>query len=114
MNKVLFHFVRGLWFLLSLLPFCVHYLLSDIIYLIIYKLAGYRIKVVRGNLEASFPEKSEAELRLIARRFYQCLCDYFVETVKIRSALSAVISQTLSHSLSLSIPIIYTICFFVK
>jgi len=85
MNKVLFHFVRGLWFLLSLLPFCVHYLLSDIIYLIIYKLAGYRIKVVRGNLEASFPEKSEAELRLIERRFYQCLCDYFVETVKMRT-----------------------------
>jgi len=43
---------------------------------------GYRRKVVWKNLSASFPEKSEAELKEIERGFYHFLCDYFVETVK--------------------------------
>ena len=82
MKKTLFYTVKALWYLLSLLPFWVHYLFSDLIYLILYKVAGYRVKVVRGNLESSFPEKSTEELRAIERRFYHRLCDYFAETVK--------------------------------
>lgn len=74
--------VYAIWFLLSLLPFWVHYLFSDFIYLILYKLLGYRVKVVRKNLTESFPEKSEQELREIERKFYRRLCDYFVELVK--------------------------------
>lgn len=70
------------WYLLSLLPWWVHYLLSDAIYLILYRLVGYRVKVVRSNLQSSFPEKSDKELRQIERRFYHSLCDYFVEMVK--------------------------------
>ncbi|MBR6319836.1 MAG: lysophospholipid acyltransferase family protein [Prevotella sp.] len=70
------------WYLLSLLPWWVHYLLSDAIYLILYRLIGYRVKVVRSNLQSSFPEKSDKELRQIERRFYHSLCDYFVEMVK--------------------------------
>ena len=72
-------------YLLSLLPFWVHYLLSDAIYLILYRLIGYRVKVVRGNLESAFPEKSREELRTIERRFYHRLCDYFAETIKLVS-----------------------------
>jgi KDO2-lipid IV(A) lauroyltransferase len=41
--------------------------------------------VVRENLEASFPEKTMHELRQIERRFYHRLCDYFVETVKMKT-----------------------------
>ena len=74
-----------LWHLLSYLPLRIHYVLSDIVYLILYRMVGYRVKVVRGNLEASFPEKTEQELRQIERRFYHRLCDYFVETVKMRT-----------------------------
>lgn len=82
MNKVVYYLVYGIWYLLSLLPFCVHYLFSDFVYLILYRLIGYRIKVVRNNLTTSFPEKSEAEIREIERKFYHRLCDYFVEAVK--------------------------------
>ena len=89
MNSLLYHIVSALWGLLSLLPFWVHYLLSDFIYIIIYKVIGYRIKVVRRNLESSFPEKPEAELRQIERRFYHCLCDYFVESVKLMTMSEA-------------------------
>jgi KDO2-lipid IV(A) lauroyltransferase len=82
MNKVVYYLVYGIWYLLSLLPFCVHYLFSDFVYLILYRLIGYRVKVVRNNLTTSFPEKSEAEIRKIERKFYHRLCDYFVEAVK--------------------------------
>ncbi len=77
-----YNILYAAWYLFSLLPFCVHYVLSYFIYFILYRLMGYRIPVVRKNLETSFPEKSESELRDIERKFYHQLCDYFVETVK--------------------------------
>lgn len=75
----------ALWYALSLLPFCVHYVLSDLLYVIVYRLLGYRRDVVRNNLSTSFPEKSQEELLQIERGFYHSLCDYFVETVKMIS-----------------------------
>ena len=69
--------------LISRLPFKVLYILSDIAYLFVYHLVGYRKEIVRKNLSASFPEKSEKELREIERKFYHWLCDYFVETLKL-------------------------------
>ena len=81
----MYYIISILWHLLSYLPLRIHYVLSDLIYLILYRIVGYRIKVVRGNLETSFPEMREQELRQIERRFYQQLCDYFVETVKMRT-----------------------------
>lgn len=82
MKQVLYFIIFAIWYLFSLLPLRIHYVLSDGIYLIVYRLIGYRVKVVRNNLEKSFPEKTEKELREIERKFYHCLCDYFVETIK--------------------------------
>ncbi len=73
----------GLLYLLSLLPMWVHYIFSDIIYLIIYYVVRYRVKIVRKNLSTSFPEKSEKELRHIERRFYRWFSEYLVESVKL-------------------------------
>lgn len=80
--KLLYSLLYGIWYLLSLLPLCIHYMLSDFIYLVLYKMLGYRKEIVRKNLATSFPEKSEAELKAIERKFYHCLCDYFAESVK--------------------------------
>ena len=82
MKKATYCLLYGFWYLMSLLPLRIHYLLSDAIYLLLYRLIGYRVRVVRSNLESSFPKKSEQELRAVERRFYHQLCDYFVETVK--------------------------------
>jgi KDO2-lipid IV(A) lauroyltransferase len=79
----MYYVVFTFWYLLSLLPMRVHYVLSDILYVLLYKLAGYRIPVVRKNLADSFPEKTEQERRQIERGFYHFLCDYFVETLKL-------------------------------
>lgn len=82
---MVYYVVYAFWYLLSLLPMRIHYLLSDGLYLIIYRLAKYRIKVVRNNLSSSFPEKTEDELRQIERDFYHWFCDYIAETVKMFS-----------------------------
>ena len=83
MMKLLYWLTYGTLYLLSLLPLRVHYIISDFIYLVVYHLVGYRVKLVRKNLADSFPEKSETELRRIERDFYRWFCDYLVETVKL-------------------------------
>ena len=67
---------------ISLLPFPLLYLLSDGIYVVIYKVLGYRKEVVMNNLRNSFPEKDEAELKAIASKFYRWFCDLTLETLK--------------------------------
>ncbi|MEM9051407.1 MAG: lysophospholipid acyltransferase family protein [Bacteroidota bacterium] len=67
---------------LSLLPHFVLYGLSDIFYLLVYRLIGYRKKVVRGNLKRSFPNKSEKEIIKIEKAFYHHLMDLGVESLK--------------------------------
>lgn len=47
MKKTVYYLIYGLWWLLSLLPLRVLYVLSDGLYLLAYHLLHYRIKVVR-------------------------------------------------------------------
>ena len=67
--------------LLSLLPLRVLYAISDFNRLLIYFVFHYRRKVVETNLKNAFPEKSEAERKNIEWRFYQHLCDLFIEEI---------------------------------
>jgi len=81
--RLFYYVIYSLWFLLSLLPLRIHYMLSDLLYLIIYKLIHYRIGVVRKNIQESFPEKDEDELLAIERGFYHWFCDYLAESIKL-------------------------------
>lgn len=83
MSRLLYYILYVWMYLHALLPFRVLYILSDILYFFVYKIAGYRLKVVRHNLEASFPEKTKHERLTIEREFYHHFCDYFVETLKL-------------------------------
>lgn len=56
-------------------------ILSDIVYFFVYHVVRYRRAVTRGNLAASFPDKSEAELRQIERRYYRHMADLLVEGI---------------------------------
>jgi len=60
----------------------VHYINSDLLFWLLFRVIGYRRRVVWKNLTESFPEKSEEELRRTERGFYHFFCDYIVETVK--------------------------------
>ncbi|MCB0616984.1 MAG: hypothetical protein KDC75_26885, partial [Phaeodactylibacter sp.] len=68
MGTLVYYLTLPLIYGISLLPFPLLYLLSDGIYVLIYHVFGYRKQVVWSNLRNSFPEKSEAELRVIMRR----------------------------------------------
>ncbi len=81
--KILYYIISAVWYVFSLLPMRVHYVISDLMFWLLYKLVGYRRDVVRKNLTESFPEKSEEELQRIERGFYHFFCDYLVETVKL-------------------------------
>ena len=72
-----------LLYLLSLLPFWLLYRISDVLYLILYYIVGYRKKVVAENLRTSFPEKSSEELKSIEKKYFRYLADVIVETVKL-------------------------------
>ena len=78
----MYYLVYGVLWLFSLLPMWVHYVIADGIYLIVYRLVGYRKKLVRKNLADSFPEKTKEELQAIEKGFYHWFCDYLVETIK--------------------------------
>ena len=82
LNHLLASLAIGILWLLSLLPLWAHYLISDMMYLVLYRLIKYRLKVVRKNLESAFPEKSADDIRQIERDFYHWFCDYIVETFK--------------------------------
>jgi KDO2-lipid IV(A) lauroyltransferase len=70
-------------YLVSALPFKLLYVVSDFLNLILFRIVGYRKKVVMENLRNSFPGKSEEELYRICKKFYHHLCDFFLETIKI-------------------------------
>ncbi len=80
--EVVYRFVYGVLWLLSLLPMRVHYALSDLVlYPIVYHLVRYRRRIVARQLADCFPERPAAELKREERRFYHFLCDYMVETL---------------------------------
>ncbi len=81
--KIVYYIVYIIWYGFSLLPLRVFYVISDMLFWILYIIIGYRRKVVWQNLKTSFPEKSEERLRKIERGFYHFFCDYLVESVKL-------------------------------
>ncbi len=68
---------------ISLLPFPVLYFISDGLYLILFRIIGYRKKVVIQNVQKSFPQKSKAGQSEIVSEFYKHLCDLVVESIKV-------------------------------
>lgn len=84
-QRILYHICSTLWYVFSLLPMWWHYLVADFFYVVIYRLAHYRIKMVRKNLRDSFPEKTEDELLKIEKGFYHYFTDIIVEAFKMKS-----------------------------
>jgi Kdo2-lipid IVA lauroyltransferase/acyltransferase len=69
--------------IITLLPLRILYIFSDLLYLVLYHIVSYRRKVVATNLKNSFPEKSDAERKVIEKKFYRHLADLMVETFKL-------------------------------
>jgi KDO2-lipid IV(A) lauroyltransferase len=83
MDAVAFYIFYGLIWTVTLLPLRVLYIISDLLYLLLYYIIGYRKKVVRANLKNAFPGITDAERITIEKKFFRHLSDMFVETVKL-------------------------------
>ena len=85
--------------LLSYLPFWLLYFFSDVLFVITFYLFRYRKGVVFANLAAAFPEKTAAERKNIAKKFYKNLTDIVVETLKTLTISEAELGKrvTLTH-----------------
>jgi Kdo2-lipid IVA lauroyltransferase/acyltransferase len=68
---------------ISLLPLWLLYGVSDVLYLVVYHIAGYRRAVVHANLVQAFPDKSPKEIKRLTRKYYRNLTDMMVETIKL-------------------------------
>lgn len=79
----MYYLLLALFYSISILPLWLLYIISDGLYLIIYRLMGYRRKVVMENLVQAFPEMSERERKKLAAKFYRNLTDMMVETIKL-------------------------------
>ncbi len=83
MAALSYYLLLPLLYFFSILPMKVLYFVSDyLIFPLLYKVIGYRKKVVAENLRNSFPEKSEAQRLKIEADFYHHLSDLFVEIIK--------------------------------
>ena len=82
MNLLLFIIAYPLLLLISILPFRILYILSDVIYFLVYRVIGYRKKVVRSNLALALPHLSDEERLIVEKKSYKHLCDMFLEMIK--------------------------------
>lgn len=74
--------IRPIIKLLSLLPLRFLYMISSLLYPLVFHVFAYRRATVRKNLSMSFPDRTSEEIRRIESAFYRHFCDLIVEGVK--------------------------------
>ncbi|MFI3258699.1 MAG: lysophospholipid acyltransferase family protein [Rikenellaceae bacterium] len=71
--------IWALCYLIGHLPhFVLYNIIAPVVYFILYRMVGYRRRVVMENLERSFPRRSEEEREEIARKFYVVMSEILV------------------------------------
>ncbi|MDB5284399.1 MAG: lipid biosynthesis acyltransferase, partial [Bacteroidota bacterium] len=70
------------FYFFAYLPTPVLYTLADVLAFTLRSVVGYRKEVVLSNLRKSFPEKSEEEIKSIAKRSYRHLADRVIENIR--------------------------------
>lgn len=74
----------------AVLPYWFRYfVVENVVFFVLYYCLRYRMKVVKGNLRNSFPQKGNLELLRIRRKFYRTLSEIFVDTVSLAGVNSA-------------------------
>ncbi|MDR1898055.1 MAG: lysophospholipid acyltransferase family protein [Prevotellaceae bacterium] len=71
--------LKAVLFAVSLIPLEWGYMFAHFIYFLLVYVVRYRKKVIESNLRMVFPAKTEAEISLIAKKYYRHLSEIFVE-----------------------------------
>ena len=95
MKRLLYYLLYSSWYMFSLLPLRVLYVLSDVIFFVIFYILKYRRRTVWVNIVTSFPEREPEEHEVIERNFYKWFCDYLVENIKLMTIKPEEIKQRL-------------------
>ncbi len=86
LNRLAYRLLFAVCWIIGLLPHWFLYrVVVQFIYFILRHIVHYRQRVVRSNLSSSFPEKTASELRLIERKFYHNLAEYFIDAIDLAS-----------------------------
>lgn len=84
MNRLIYIVAAPLLFIVSNLPFWLLYQLSNLLYVFLYHVIGYRKGVVQKNITLCGFATSAAEQKKLERKFYRFLCDLFLEAIKVK------------------------------
>ncbi len=98
MSAISFYLSLPFLIFFSVLPFRVLYILSDLLFPVIYYLVGYRKKVVFDNISNAFPEKTEEEVELLAKKFYRHFLDVVFEILKMRTISPKKLNKRIRYS----------------
>lgn len=82
MQSVGYYLIYPLLWFISILPFRVAYIISDILYVILYYLVVYRKETILKNLNIAFPNQSAAWHQEIHKQSTKHFCDTFIEIIK--------------------------------
>jgi len=83
MMRIGFYIFYAIAWMVSLMPFWMMHILSDLIYFLLFHVFAYRKQVTYENLRNAFPEKDEQWIRKTARKFYRHLADIILEDIKV-------------------------------
>ena len=67
---------------ISYLPLGILYKFSDFLFFVFTRIFQYRKAVILGNIQRSFPNKTQAEQQQLVKDFYRHFADILVEGVK--------------------------------
>ncbi len=97
----MYYIVYSLLYLLSLLPLKALHFLSDCLYVLVFYILGYRKQVVFANIRQAYPQKSEAEIKALAKKFYHAFIDSLIESIKLFSTGKKFIEKHVQTDLSI-------------
>lgn len=80
-QRIALELLWGLARFIAVLPYWFkYYVLESILFLLLCDLLRYRRRIILENLRNSFPDRSERELRSLARKYYHTLAEMFIDT----------------------------------
>jgi KDO2-lipid IV(A) lauroyltransferase len=82
LHKIIYFLAYPLIYCVASLPFGILYRFSDFLQFFVFRLFGYRKKIISSNLKRAMPDKDEKEIQWIQKQFYRHFCDITLEAFK--------------------------------
>ncbi|SEB39428.1 KDO2-lipid IV(A) lauroyltransferase [Tenacibaculum sp. MAR_2009_124] len=82
MNLFIYSLTYPFIWLFSSLPMRVLHGVSDLLFMVVYYIVGYRKDVVKDNLKLAFPDKTDKEINKLAKKFFKHFIDIMIESVR--------------------------------